>query len=141
MMLPAILTPQPGGGFGLGEPWDSLIKGAGTFVILVLVALWRKFLYLPGVVDDLRTQLADERAEHVTAVAQVRTECDTQVTQVRGDAAERLKDMRSERDRLLSENKEMTTWLQTEAIPLVSRSTAVIEKLTDIAPQRGSRAR
>jgi hypothetical protein len=111
-----------GGDLGLGEPWNSLVKASGALLVLILIALWREWLFRPGVVKNLRTQLEDQRAEHVATLAATKAEC-----------VERLNDMRAERDRLQAEQKELTTWLQQEAIPLVSRSTAVIEKLASAA--------
>lgn len=124
------LLADTSGGLGLGEPWDSLFKAAGATLLIVLAALWRKLLYLPGVVEDLRTQLREEKEERAAEVAQIRS-----------DYGDRISELTKDRDRLLGENREMTQWLQQEAIPLVSRSTAVIERFTATTAESSSPTR
>lgn len=59
------LLSTAGTGLGIGEPWDSLIKASGAMLVLVLVALWRELLFLPGVVREKDKRIAEKDAEIV----------------------------------------------------------------------------
>lgn len=109
-------------GLGLGEPWDSLFKAAGATLLIVLLALWTNRLFLPNAIKDREERLAekDKRIEELAAeIVAVRKECSEQV------AAEEART-----EQLRQEQRETTQWLQTEAIPLISRTTELIRTLS-----------
>lgn len=124
----------------LSDPVGLLIS-QGITPILVLILLWRGWLFLPSKVKDIEN--------YYTALLEAEKRSCDRLIDVKderiGAKDKQIADLTRERDVAIADGKELQTWVRVEAVPLVTRSTDLMkqlaEALAESAPPPKLRAR